>query len=363
MRVVVALVCGVGLFGACYAPSFPTGAPCDEARPCPSALVCAKGGTCEASDQAETDASVEDVDAAPPPIDACVPSTDVCDDGIDQDCSGADATCAANDVAANAVDVTNGGTFSGDLDLANDNYVQRGCSNVGGHELFYRVTLTAPEVYYIDTFGSNFDTSVRVFAGKTCDSLDATANPTSCTDDACSTEQSQSAFALPAGTSCIVVDQNPGAADGDLTLHVTRSRRTGTPLGNGMQTLTGDTCMATNTGNPNIPCNSATNNAKDVSWYFTSCPGQNRKLDSSTCVDVTMVHFDTVLYVEKSGTPANLVCQDDSAGCLPRPDRPDQADGSVLTDVNTTGPGLFWLILDAYEMDQCGGYRLDTNLD
>lgn len=357
----VGLVGLVGL-GACYAPSFPTGAPCDELHPCPSALVCTKTGTCETgeSNEMETDASVVP-DAT---IDACVPTSEICDDGIDQDCVDGDRTCATNDLAASPVDVTNGGTFSGDFSIANDDYVERGCGNVGGRELFYRVTLTSPQVYYIDTFGSDFDTSVRVFAGKTCDALGATTDPTTCDDDACGTMQSQFAFSLPSGTSCIVVDQGAAAAtSSSLTMRVTRGGRTGSPLGDDTQTLTGDTCTATHVWNPNIPCNDSDNNAKDLAWYFTSCPGVNRKLDASTCVDVTMVHFDTVLYVHKAGTQADLVCDDDTSGCPARPDRPDHADGTVLTDVNTTGPGLFWLILDAYGSTACGGYRLDTNLD
>ncbi|MGE0399101.1 MAG: hypothetical protein AB7T06_20490 [Kofleriaceae bacterium] len=364
MRVAVAIVVIVGV-GACYAPSFPTGAPCDELHPCPSALVCTKAGTCETSESVEPDPDANIVDMPDAPIDACVSmGAEVCDDGIDQDCDGLDSTCAANDVATNPVDVTNGGTFNGDLANATDTFAQRGCGDVGGRELFYKITLTAAEVYYIDTFGSDFDTSVRVYAGTPCNQLDATVTPTTCDDDACGTEQSQFAFPLPSGTSCIVVDQNAGSTDDDLTLHVTRSRRTGTPLGDGMQTLTGDTCTSTNSGNPNIPCNDADNDAKDVSWYFTSCPGVNRRLDASTCVDVTMVHFDTVLYVHKSGVQADLVCRDDSEPpCTPRPDRPDHVDGTVLTNVNTTGPGLFWLVLDGFGMDACGGYRLDTNLD
>ena len=354
------LCIGVG----CYAPSFPTGAPCDDLHPCPSALVCTKAGTCETSDQIEprVDAPLAEPDA--PPIDACVASAEICDDGIDQDCNGADSTCAANDSAAMPVDVTAGGSFAGDLELAMDDYAERGCGTAGGRDLFYKVTLTKAEVYYIDTFGSTTDTTVRVFAGTPCNQLDAAANPSECSDDACGGAQSQLAYSLPAGTSCIVVDQNAGATAGGLTMRVTRSGRTGTPLDGGMQVLTGDTCTSTHTSNPNIPCNSSDNDARDVAWYFMSCPGVNRNLDATTCSDVTMVHFDTVLYVHKSGTAADLVCRDDTSSCPARPDREDgQPDGSVLTDVNTTGPGLFWLILDGYSVDACGGFRLDTNLD
>ncbi len=322
--------------------------------------MCTKAGTCETSESEAPDASTESPDAS---IDACVPSIEICDDGIDQDCDGTDTTCAQNDIAAMPVDITNGGTFNADFTSASDDFPQRGCNNVGGRELFYKVTINAAEVYYFDTFGSDFDTSIRVFAGRTCDSLNATTNPTTCEDDACGGDQSQLAVSLPSGTSCIVVDQAASATDNQLTLHVTRSRRTGTRLGDGPQTLTGDTCTSTSSWNTNIPCNEANNGAKDVAWYFTSCPGVNRKLDASTCVDVSMVHFDTILYVHKTGTSADLVCRDDSMGCAPRPDRPDQADGTILTNVDTTGPGLFWLILDAWGSDQCGGYRLDTNLD
>ena len=64
--------------------------------------------------------------------------------------------------------------------------------------------------------------------------------------------------------------------------------------------------------------------------------------------------------------PANgtdLVCVDDSAGCMPRPDRPDHADGSILTDVAIPqGPGLYWLIMDGFNGGDCGAFVLDTNL-
>ncbi len=363
MRAAAALFVWLGL-GACYAPSFPTGAPCDEMRPCPSALICTKGGTCETSESMEPDedASIEEPDAPPP--DACVPSTEICDDGIDQDCSGADSTCAANDRPDDPVNITNGGTFNGDLMLAMDDYGEVGCGGTGGRDLFYDITITAPEVYYFDTFGSDFDTNLRVFPNRACDELTPGLTTLMCNDTSCGTDKSQLAFQLPSGTHCVVVDQHAAATTGALTLHVTRGRRTGTLLGNGMQTMTGDTCTATHVWNPTISCNDSDNNAKDVAWYFTSCPGVNRKLDASTCVDPSMVHFDTVLYAHKAGQQADLVCRDDSEPpCTARPDRPDHVDGTVLNDVNTTGPGLFWLVLDAYGTNDCGGYRLDTNLD
>jgi hypothetical protein len=334
-------------------------------RPCPSALICTKGGTCQHEEDVEPpeDASIDEPDA--PPIDACVPSTEICDDGIDQDCSGADSTCAANDQGDDPVDVTNGGTFTGNLLLAMDDYGEVGCGGTGGRDLFYDVTLDAPQVYYFDTFGSDFDTTIRVFPNKACDQLVPNSALLSCNNDACGGDTSQLAVQLPSGTSCIVIDEaDDDDASGALTLHVTRGGRTGTALGGGMQTLTGDSCTSVSTSQPNIACNDPEPGAKDVAWYFTACPGVNRNLDASTCVDVTMVHFDTVLYVRKAGVQADLVCRDDSEqSCTARPDRPDHIDGTVLTNVNTTGPGLFWLILDAFGTSSCGGYRLDTNLD
>ena len=234
------------MVGACYSPSIPTGAPCDPDHPCPRPLICAQStSTCERSELDAGDDATPDVAPDAPPIPGCTPTGfDVCGDGIDQDCDGADEVCAVNDLAAAAIDVTAGGSFTGDLYLARDNFVQKGCGGDGGRDLFYKITLTAPQVYYFDTFGSNFDSTVRVFPGKACTALDPNQGP-SCSDDACNGAQSQLAVELPSGTSCVVIDQNAAATTGSLTFKVMAGGHFGDPLATGPRTLTGDTCNST----------------------------------------------------------------------------------------------------------------------
>lgn len=357
------------VMGGCYSPDIPTGAPCDKEHGCPRPLICASAtSTCERS---EVDAAVDDaeqpLDAFEAPIDSpplvgCVPmGFDVCGDTLDQDCDGADEVCAANDLAASAIDVTMGGMQTGNLNLARDNAPQKGCGNDGGRDLYYKVTLTAPEVYYFDTFGSNFDVTVRVFPGKTCAAITAAETP-ACSDDSCNSANSQLALQLPAGTSCIVVDQNVGATQGALALKVVRGGHAGTPLASGAHTVTGDTCTATDVFSST--CHGM--GGKEDGWFFTVCPGTTARVDASTCTVAANVHLDTVLYLRRTNVTTNFTidCNDDSDQCtMIRPDRTDMhPDLSILDNVAVPGPGLFWLVLDGYDSNYCGGYQMDYNL-
>jgi hypothetical protein len=358
-------VLAVAFAAGCYSPSIPTGASCDKDHPCPRPLICTQAtSTCERS---EIDAAIDDAEQPPdafvPPIDAppmqgCIPTGfDVCNDGFDQDCDGADEVCAANDLAADAKDVTAGITETADLNLARDHAPQRGCGNDGGRDLFYKVTLTAPQVYYFDTFGSNFDTTVRVFPGKQCTAITMNDNP-SCSDDACGGPTSQLALELPSGTSCIVVDQNLAAMQGALRLEVKPGGHFGQALMAGPRTITGDTCGSTDQWRP--PC--AGTGGKEHAWFYTACPGATAMVDASTCSDVANTHFDTALYIRRAGQSTPLVCVDDTSSCAARPERLDHPDGAILTGEDAMGPGLFFLILDGYDTGACGGYSMTVNL-
>jgi hypothetical protein len=345
---------------ACYAPKLKPGSPCDDDHPCPRSLVCTQG-TCE-----ETATEIDAGTDAPPP-DGCVPTGfDICGDGIDQDCSGADSVCAANDKPAGAVDVTAGGMFTADLLFAHDDLASKGCGGDGGNDVFYKITLAAPQVYYLDTFTSGFDTSLRVFTGKDCAAVTSAMFPQMCNDDACGTGESQLALLLPAGTSCLVVDKNfNGGQDpgkGTFQLHVVPGGRTGMPLPTGVASQKGDTCTGTNMSEPPALNDCvADQKAKDLAYFFTTCPGQTAHIDASTCVDVANTHYDTMVYL-RAADGKNLACVDDTGTCTARPDRDDgQPDGSILTNVPVKGPGLFWLVVDGYG-GACGAYQLDTNL-
>ncbi|MDB4958087.1 MAG: lysyl oxidase-like [Myxococcales bacterium] len=336
----------------CYAPHPQTGAPCGDGA-CPGDLVCSPAtNTCELS--STIDGAVDGM-----VIDGCTPQAEICGDGIDQDCDGVDPVCVANDGADGAIDVSAGGTFTVDMRYANDDASDADCGGIGGRDVFYKIVLPAQEIVYADTFGSDFRTVVRVFPGKACSAI-AGASPV-CNHDACGGAQSQLAGPLPAGTSCIVVDQDAAAITGMLTLRVTRGGRDGASLGSNMQTYTGNSCTGTNVTNPGTSCAGGdTSTAEDAGYYFTVCPAQTLKLDASTCVDATMTAFDTVIYLRKAGGN-NLGCNDDATTCTARPARPTHADGSILTNVASVGPGLFWLTVDGYS-GACGAFRVDTNL-
>ncbi len=245
MRVLVAAVLACS---ACYTPSPQAGSPCMRDHDCPSSLVCSPAtNTCERT-SADPDVDAQPIDAHL--VDGCTPTREICGNGIDEDCDAIDPACLANDVGAGAVDVTAGGTFTADALLARDDVAADGCGEGGGRDVFFQVDLTAPQVYYADTFGSNFDTVIRVFE-RPCAMVGGGGNAKACVDDACGGTQGQIAVSLPAGKSCIVIDQRAGAElGGNVTLHVVKGGRDGKPLATGVQTTTSDTCSATNASEP-----------------------------------------------------------------------------------------------------------------
>lgn len=349
------------VLSGCYSPTARPGSPCDDDRGCPTPLVCS-AGTCEPPGQ---------VDGAPIPdavgnaLDGptVIPMPDAeADAAVDPICGSVARPCEPNDRAAGAIDVTAGGTFSADLLRAHDDLANNGCNLDGGAEVFYQVNLAVPEVYYFDTFGSTFDTSVRVFPGTACTAVTAAMTPV-CDDDECDSGQSQLAVALPMGLSCVAVDKNSDAGheadQGAMQLVVVRGTRTGLPLPRGVATLTGNTCDATEVSDPPRMICQFGNAAPDLAYFFTACPNKAATVDASTCADATKTHFDTMLYIQSvAGDP--LACNDDDASCPARQERPDSPDGSRLVGITTRVAGLHWLVIDGFDA-ACGRYQLVTN--
>lgn len=343
MRVLVAAVLACS---ACYTPSPQAGSPCMRDHDCPSSLVCSPAtNTCERT-SADPDVDAQPIDAHL--VDGCTPTREICGNGIDEDCDAIDPACLANDVGAGAVDVTAGGTFTADALLARDDVAADGCGEGGGRDVFFQVDLTAPQVYYVDTFGSNFDTVIRVFE-RPCAMVGGGGNAKACVDDACGGTQGQIAVSLPAGKSCIVIDQRAGAElGGNVTLHVVKGGRDGKPLATGVQTTTSDTCSATNASEPlDMNCDGPGAGGKDHAYFFTTCPNQTLKLDADLC---PAPNWDAVLYVKRV-TGEQLGCNDDSCG-----------NGPMIANVPITGAPLYFLFVDGFDPTFCGTYSLDTNL-
>jgi hypothetical protein len=279
------------------------------------------------------------------------PTAETCGDGLDQDCSGADVSCPVNDRPAGAVDISAGGTFTVDLGAANNdqNFTGTSCGSTGGRDVFYTFTLPAAEVVYLDTFGSNFDTTLRVFAGS-CTALGALA---SCFDDACSVTQTQGALSLAAGTYCLVADQYSSAQTlGALTLRLTRGGRAGTAVGTGTGTVSGNSCSGTNASTPSCQSSST---AQDTGHYFLACPGVTRTVTANTCTGTT---FDSVISLRAghASSGATLACNDDATGCGTSNRQ------SSFTGASAVGPGLFWLQVDGY-LSNCGAYTLGYTIN
>jgi hypothetical protein len=333
---------------ACYSPSPQPGAPCPDGV-CPTPLVCSPlTMRCEQT-LATLDGDIVDAEPDAQLRDGCTPGPELCDDGIDQDCDGDDPACPANDDATGAIDITGGGMFTADLRYAHDDVAANGCSGDGGRDIFYSVTLTAPRVYYFDTFGSSFDTVVRVY-GKPCAMVGTGAGAKACGNDSCSSDETQLAVSLPAGQSCIVIDQASDAeTSGNVMLRAIAGTRDGMPLPSGMQMLTGNTSGSTNIWDPvDVNCDSPGTGGKDLAYFFTLCPAQTLLLDAETCTGAT---WDTVLYV-RNGSTNQIGCNDDACGDLQ----------SRITNVPIQNGVFFWLVIDGFDSSHSGAYTLKTNL-
>jgi len=279
---------------------------------------------------------------------AGTPSAETCGNGIDEDCNGADATCPANDAPAGAIDISAGGTFTVDLAAAHDDNwaastATLDCGDQGGRDVFYQFTLPAEDVVYYDSFGSTFDTVIRVFAGA-CTSLGATQ---ACADDACSTTRSQGAIDLAAGTYCLVLDQfSSTTTAGAASLTFKRGGRPGTFLGAASGTVTGTTTGKTNLSTASCEANSA---QPDAGYFFLTCPNHTYSVSADTC---TSTAFDTVIYL-KSGaaTAGDVTCSDDVSGC-------GSGLQSRFTGASVGGPNLNWIIVDGFGQTGNGNYAL-----
>jgi hypothetical protein len=320
----------------CYQPHPEAGSMCAGSA-CPSGLVCSPAtDTCELTAVPAIDASLggPSVDAPAAPL---------------------------NDKPDQAIDVTAGGMFTDDLRGAADDAPETDCGGDGGRDVFYEVTLTAPQVYYVDTFDSDFATVVRVIPGADCVTAVAAAMTSTCSHDECGGVQSQLALSLPTGTSCIIVDQHAGDPNGMLMMNVMLGGRDGSALATGMMTYDGTSCSGVNASKPSCTTGDS-ETSQDVAYFFTACPGVTRMLDASTCAPASATHYDTVMYLRPIGsTTTTIACNDDSNTCAARTERPGKPDGSVLTNAAANGALMYWLTVDGYG-GACGDYQLVTTL-
>jgi hypothetical protein len=323
------------VFVGCYSPTIHPGAPCGPGGACPGNLVCAADQTCEPAGAG--DAAIADAPIDVPMVDAC-----------------ASCVAPANDLPAGAIDVSAGGNFTADLTYAHDD-AQRplagggGCGAQGGLDVYYKVTTAADQVYYFDTFNSDFDTVIRVIHGACTGGVAPTG--TTCRNDSCGGKQSQLALTLTAGENCIVIDGNDGTQTGHtLHLHVEPGGRDGTHV------TASNAFMGNTTGEPNLSqASCAMHDAPDHGFYLTACSGQTVNVTASTCNAVTLAaDWDTALYA--TGPAGELACtDDDDAAC---------AFSAALSTITfpAANAHLFWIVVDGAVDMGSGAYELDVML-
>jgi len=257
-----------------------------------------------------------------------------------------------NDMPDSAIDVGSGGDFTADLTYAQNDSNSPGtapCGMDGTRDVFYTVTVPRTVILYVDTFGSDFDSVVRVFPGM-CKGADVAG--TVCHNDQCNSTQTQWVGPIVTGANCIVVaEHDPGTAPAHLMMHVEVAAWNGSALPTGVAKVTNATTAGA--ADDSVGSCSGGTGGPDRAYYFAGCPGTTLTLDATTCSASTA--YDTVLYVMGPGT-TELACNDDDAGCAAL------ATASTLTGVQAVGAHLFWLVVDGTLSTDNGAFSLTTTL-
>ncbi len=249
---------------------------------------------------------------------ACVAASEVCgnscddngDGTVNEGCGPTNNTCAAATVLS-GTSGTRSDVFDGATATVSD------CAS--GAELWYRITLGARSVLYLDTFGSSFDTriSVRSACG---------GSYLGCEDDDCGTFQDVLARDLAAGTYYVAVH----AWSSSTTTGTVNLRWQTLPTGNGAATrVTAAGTYSGTTSGTGITSSCVGAGPEDL-FYFTVCPSTTTTVGASTCGGAT---WDTVLYL-RSSSGTDIACNDDTCNFQ------STISGSV------SGPGLYGVFVD-----------------
>jgi hypothetical protein len=263
------------------------------------------------------------------------------------------------------------------------------CACTSGNDVFFRFTLTQPEVVYADTFGATWDTSLFLqdAMGNNLTGALAAAPNVVCNDDHASAGfctgtigtnlQSQIAARLPPGTYYLVLS---GCGAGRADIHFQHL-----PAGNGTHTritpaAMEQTVMGTTSGTGAVTTTCCSGGPDNTHWWIT-CPGTAAQtFYASTCNATTganLAGYDVEIAQFSALRTTGAVCNDDIGGTC--------GAGSSLTSTipstSATLGGLNTLIADscassggAYTIryalaapctsgTRCGSSCVDTNTD
>lgn len=263
---------------------------------------------------------------------------------------GAGTNCTAgvcrptNDLRANAIVITPNTarevTVTGNTTLSTYDgpTVPCGCtSGTGRGNVWYRFTIPAAGLVYLDTAGSAYDTSLFItnstgvaVPAQSASGFDSLGL---CNDDSgCGTGggftsglQSRTAGVLAAGTYYVAVG---GCGFGAFTLRLQYVRSDiGRVFNNTRVTGTGNTGVVTLSSATSAAAGTCggSSSAENVSWFLT-CGATGQTQLFSTCrsdpsaffirrqTNTSTVSYDPVMYVRSAQTGAQVNCNDDGAG-------------------------------------------------
>jgi hypothetical protein len=300
---------------------------------------------------------------------ACVPQGDTCGLATDIDLSAPAVDLHASTVgAAHNVNAT--------------------CVGSLGADVFYRFTLSRPELVYADTFGANWDT-VLFFANANCGAVASSpympGGLVECNDDAPSAgctaggAQSQVLGYFQPGTYYLAL-QGYGAATGEATIHfrhvpVGNNGASSAPwpsprlLGAGASTVSGFTAgtglittSAVGLTSPSLlgyQCGEGGLGPENT-YFWRTCPGDTGgTFHADTCSGQTGA--DTYLYVATPGSVMGNDCNDDTASCVAHPTSSTLARPGGGPLQIPDGAGVHVLVVDSYSASSGGSYVLNVS--
>ncbi|MEZ4394476.1 MAG: MXAN_6577-like cysteine-rich protein [Polyangiales bacterium] len=273
-------------------------------------------------------------------------------------CGGCNRQCAAGQfcragacTAAPSNDTVSGATTINlaaasqllSVDTTNARHdVNGSCTCTGSttnRDVFFRFTLTAPEMVYADTIGASWDTALALLTstGGNISSAGIT-NGATCNDDGglsgCATGlQSQVMAYLNPGTYLLMVS---GCGFGTASVRFQHL-----PVGNDAPVLltaaTNRTLAGTTSGTGRVTGTSCPSTSPEDTYVWYTCQGAAAStFTASTCGRAT---WDTILAQHSAGRSTVRTCADDTCGSGLQ---------SSLTSSIPAGPGLHALYVDGY---------------
>nr|MBK7070584.1 hypothetical protein [Deltaproteobacteria bacterium] len=226
------------------------------------------------------------------------------------------------------------------------------CSCTSGQDVYFRFTLTAPELIYADTIGTAWDTSLFLQTSTGANITNAgTTNGRTCDDDlgfcggGSAGRTSQILARLAPGTYYLVLS---GCASGPAMIHFQHTAAGNGPSVQLNPTSTVQTLSGTTSGTGTSTSGSCTcTGGPDNSYWWVSCPSATAATFYATSCGTTTTIDNEVEQRSPGRTAGPNVCNDDTGFvCGAR---------STLTSTLPAGAGLHTVIADGCS---AGAYQI-----